>query len=151
MGTIAPAVGRPFVRTVVNAVILVVGLAGIAILTLSDKIPLLAERGLSRIDPQLGSAVDALFHAGHLLAWATMAFAATLLLTTVVWRSLALVALVAMAVLATGLEYAQSFASATREMSRADAYANLQGIAVGAALGVVVTIGVLAARRSRTP
>lgn len=124
------------------------GALTIAVLTLSDRVPLMLERIAEVVDPRLGGAVDPLLDLGHLLVWAAMAFGAMLLIDGRRWR---VAALVALCVGATGLEVAQAVASATRQSDMGDARSNLIGITLGAVAGIVLTIDGRVAPRSRTP
>ena len=128
--------------------VLGIGAASIAVLTLSDRVPVLIKQAVGVVDPRLGGIVSELLDVGHLLVWAAMAFGAMLLIHDRRWR---FAALVSMAVGATALEVAQEVASASRKMNVGDAQSNLVGIAVGAVAGIVLTIDAQAAPRSRTP
>lgn len=139
---------RRHLQTILGLAALLVGGLGITVLTLSDRIPAIAEHRAGQIDPRLERFVDPLFDFGHLAVWTVMAFVAVVMLRNLWLRVLAIGG---MAVIATGLEYAQAVYSSTRSMSASDAQANLMGLALGTALGLVVTTGVRAARRSRTP
>jgi hypothetical protein len=121
------------------------GVMTIAVLTLSDRVPIVIERVVDLIDPRLsGLVVDPLLDAGHLFVWAAMALGSMLLIGDRWWR---LAALVGLAVGATGLEVAQAVASTTRNTNVGDAQANLIGITLGAVAGILLTIDVRAAPR----
>lgn len=120
----------------------------ITALTLSDRVPDLARHGLGTLDPRLRDLVDPIFDAGHFVVWAVMAFVAVWFLDAAAWR---LAVLSGLAFTSLGLEWAQRDFSSTRSTSWDDARANFLGIALGAALALVVTTGARAARPSRIP
>ena len=139
---------RRHLQTILGLALLTVGGLAISVMTLSDRLPQIAEHRLGQLDPRLEQLVDPIMDAGHLAVWAVMAFVTMVMLRQ--WW-LQILALGGMAVIATGLEYAQAHFSSTRNMSAQDAKANLMGLALGAAIGLLVTTGVRAVRLSRTP
>ena len=135
-------------KPLLSAMLLGVGALAIAVLSLSDRVPVLLERATAFVDPRLERMVDPLMDLGHVAVWAAMASATLLVVTHPRGRAAILLAL---AGTATALELGQAVASSTRTSTVADAQSNLIGIALGAVIGLLLTSGAREAPRSRTP
>jgi hypothetical protein len=145
-------------RSVAQVAFIATMVAFVAVLTLSDRVPLIIRSAHRFVGRRLGDAVSLdvpvttvdghVLDLGHLVVWALVSMIAVLLVRRP-WPALLAVGFLVFA--STGLEVAQDLVTSSRDSRIGDLYSNLIGIGVGGLIGAGLTIGAQVARRSYTP